>query len=383
MANIHPGSWNIFGVPLPDLGITEAIAGAFGQGTNAQGGSQLRQGTVYNVGNVPYYTSPTTTSSYIPPAATTNNYVAPQQKQTQSGGGAMTNNRAIQLGYTGLNDYNDQMARQQSQGSSSSYDSLMSQINGMADQSLAALDPQRDAQNQIIGNSYNQGVSDLQANLNQGNLDLGTQERKAGEAQTKTLNDLTNNLKNMFSAGQTYLGARGAGDSSAANQYSYALTQMGNKNRGDIMSQTSSIYNDINDRKSRLQNIYTQESAKLNTEKQNQLLQVSQWYADAQNQIRQTKSVNTIQLGQAALNQAISMINQVSQNNAQKNAQLQQWAISNAKNISQLAQNMQGISAYQAPTLSTQQLGGISNGAVGSNGQYYPGSNQTDNKLFM
>ena len=52
---IHSGSWTIPGtnIHLPDIGTTEAIAGLFGQGRNAQGGSQLRQGTVFNVGRVP------------------------------------------------------------------------------------------------------------------------------------------------------------------------------------------------------------------------------------------------------------------------------------------------------------------------------------------
>lgn len=260
---------------------------------------------------------------------------------------------------------------------------LYGQMNSQADQMIAGLDPQRQAQEQIVGNTYNQGINDLQANRSQGFLDLGTQEQKTEENQVKTLNDLNANLRNMFQAGQVYLGARGAGDSSAANQYSYALTKMGNENRGNILSQTNSIYNDINDRRSRLQNIYTQESSRLATDKSNQLLGIAQWFANAQNQIKQTKSSNSIALGQQVLNQAIAYLGQIDQSNRAQNNALQTWAMNNAKNIQQLGQNMQGISAYQAPTINSQTLPGLNNGAVGNNGQYYPGSNSTtDENLF-
>lgn len=259
---------------------------------------------------------------------------------------------------------------------------LYGQMNSQADQMIAGLDPQRQAQEQIIGNTYNQGISDLQANQNQGLLDLSTQERKTGEQQVKTLNDLNANLRNMFQAGQTYLGARGAGDSSAANQYSYALTKLGNENRGNILSQTNSIYGDINDRRSRLQNIYQQESSRLATDKNNQLLAVSQWFANAQNQIKQTKSANSIALGQAALNQAINYLSQIDQNNRQQNATLQAWVINRSQNIAQLGQNMQGISSYMAPAINAPSIYGMSGGQVGSNGQYYPGNNQTDKNLL-
>jgi len=80
-------------------------------------------------------------------------------------------------------------------------------------------------------------------------------ENQRGEVeknQVKTLRDLSENVRNSFMAGNVYLGARGAGDSSASNQYAYALTKMGSKQRADIMNNTSGIMGDIDNREFKL-----------------------------------------------------------------------------------------------------------------------------------
>ena len=38
---VHPGSWDLFGLQLPDLGITEAVGSVLGAGTTGQGGSDI------------------------------------------------------------------------------------------------------------------------------------------------------------------------------------------------------------------------------------------------------------------------------------------------------------------------------------------------------
>ena len=47
------------------------------------------------------------------------------------------------------------------------------------------------------------------------------------------------------------LGARGAGDSSAANQYSYALNRLGSKERGNVMNTTAQSQQEIENQKSK------------------------------------------------------------------------------------------------------------------------------------
>ena len=86
MAVPHTGSWTIPGtkIGLPDFGITERISDAFGQSRNTQGGSQLRQGTAFNVGNVPYQVTGSTGSDnrlYMTGSNALPQASAPQQGQ--------------------------------------------------------------------------------------------------------------------------------------------------------------------------------------------------------------------------------------------------------------------------------------------------------------
>ena len=314
-----------------------------------------------------------------------------QQQQRQNNpssqnnrqGGTITENEALARGWD-INNLPAGYTRASSGDGihTPNYDALISQVNQNADVALAGLDPQQVAQEAIAQNMYTGGVSNLQAQQAQGNAALDIARRKAQENQVSTLNDLTENLRNMFNSGQTYLGARGAGDSSAANQYSYALTQLGNKNRGNVMNQTASILNDINDRANQLQMQVTQGIKQLDTEKGTQLQGIAQWFAQAQAQIRATKGQNIVALGQQALDNAMNAINQVNANaQAQKNSLLQ-WAENNATTIQGLKSNMQQVFGNYNPQLPVAgNLPGLTGGAVGSSGNYYPGSNQTDQRL--
>jgi uncharacterized protein (DUF885 family) len=122
----------------------------------------------------------------------------------------------------------------------------------------------------------------------------------------------------------------------------------------------------------------TQGTKQLDTEKQNALLGISQWYANAQNQIRQTKGQNIVALGQQALNNAMNAINQVNSNYQAQQNSLMQWAENNATSINQLKSNMQQVASY-SPTMPTAGtitgLGGAS--GTSSSGGYYAGNNST------
>jgi len=95
------------------------------------------------------------------------------------------------------------------------------------DQQLSSLGGQRAGQEQIAQNTYQQGLNTATGQYTQGQQNLDTSRQK-------TLRDLSSNLAQSWQQGNIALGTRGASDSSAANQYSYALTKMGNRNRGDI-----------------------------------------------------------------------------------------------------------------------------------------------------
>lgn len=243
----------------------------------------------------------------------------------------------------------------------SGYNSYFSELDNM----LGGLDAQRQAQENIANNSFNSNVTDLGLQRTQNLNELGTQERKTEESQVKTLKDISNNIRNLMQAGNTYLGARGAGDSSAVNQYGYALTKLGSQQRGDVMGQTRQIMSDINDRKSRLDNVFMQEKNRLTVEKDNAIQGVASWFADAQNQLRQAKAQGQLNKSQdlQALttnlyNQAVQQLANIQNQTAQRQAQLESWALNNSKSLAEAKANLAGIAKYSAPTQSFSPISG-------------------------
>lgn len=244
---------------------------------------------------------------------------------------------------------------------SAGYDSYFSQL----DQMLGNIPGQRAGQEQIVNNNYNQGISDLGAQKASSMGDLATQRRKTGESQVKSLADIADNIRSLFQTGNVMLGTRGAGDSSAADRYSYAVTKLGSKQRGDVMAQTRSIEADIGDREAKLNNIVTQETAKLKTNRDNQILQVAQYFQDQMNALLQAKAQGQLQKGQSLASLSTQLLQQAQQqlmtaDSDFRNRQnsLLSWAESNSKTIGELKNNLAALGQYNAPGIQTQSING-------------------------
>lgn len=242
------------------------------------------------------------------------------------------------------------------------YDAYQSSL----DQLLGNISGQKQGQQQIVESNYQQGLSDIGAQRTSSQQDLTTSSRKNQEQQVKSLTDIADNIRNLFKTGNVMLGTRGAGDSSAANQYSYATTKLGSKQRGDVMAQTRSIENDIADRSSKLNNIVTQETAKLKTERDNQIVQVAQWFQDKQDQLIQAKGQGQLQRGQSLAQLSTQLLQQAQQYLMQQDAQyknqqntLMSWAATNAKTIGELKNNLASVGQYNVPGINTGQLPGM------------------------
>ncbi len=273
-------------------------------------------------------------------------------------------------------------------------DNMYSGYFGELDNMLnVGLPGSRSAQEGIIGNQYNTGMEDLGLQKTQGMDALGQQRVKAEEQQVKTLRDISGNIRNSMQAGNIYLGTRGAGDSSAANQYAYALAKMGTQQRGETMNQTGQIMNDIGARETNLKNIYDTETRKLSENKNMEINKVALWFNDATNQIRQAKANGQLAKGQdlATLttnifNQAMQELNNIKSVEQQKRSQLETWAMNNSTNIQQLKANMSQIGAFQAPGLEYTAFDGRPNaGGPPQTSPYYPGATiggQEDKDIF-
>lgn len=245
-------------------------------------------------------------------------------------------------GGTSLNDY---MRGQIESG----YNDYFSKLNDL----YGGLNTQGQAQENIAQNSYNQSISDLLANKQSSLGDIGLSEQKLEANQVKNLRDIGSNIQNQYMAGNVMLGARGAGDSSAANQYSYALNRIGSKERGNVMNQTAQSQAELENQKAKLNNIVTQETSRLDTEFANVKQQISSWLAEQQNNIKSMIAEGTLRKSQDiasattnALNTALSLYQTKASEITNKKSQLETWAANNASNINQLKTNMASIGQY-------------------------------------
>lgn len=229
------------------------------------------------------------------------------------------------------------------------YNDYFSKLNDL----YSGLNTQGQAQENIAQNSYNQSIKDLLANKQSSLGDIGLSEQKLQANQVKNLRDIGSNIQNQYMAGNVMLGARGAGDSSAANQYSYALNRIGSKERGNVMNQTAQSQAELENQKAKLNNIVTQETSRLDTEFANTKQQISSWLAEQQNAIKQMIAEGTLKKSQDiasattnALNTALSLYQQKVSEVQNKRSQLETWAANNASNINQLKTNMASIGQY-------------------------------------
>lgn len=340
------GKWNVAGFNIPDYNISERLginkkSSVLGSNTSTRAVSTSNStpaNPFQSTANAPKFSSVSSNNT------TTSAPQASRSVQSDSGNNDIS---------SGTRDLQNSI--------SSGWDQY---IRGLDDQ-LGGLSTSRVAQENIVNSQYNQGVNTLGLQRDQGLQELGQDRTAAMQNQTSNLRDISGNIRNAFQAGNVYLGARGASDSSAANQYSYALNKMGTQQRSDVMNNTANILADVDARESNLNNIYSTEVNNLGEQKNQQIQQVGMWFADAQNQIRQmqsegrlSKSQDLNNLSKDLLNQAISRVNQIEQMAINRKQALDQWAMGVSENIGQLRTNMQSASQVNYDMPAAQRVAG-------------------------
>lgn len=383
--NVHPGSYTAGQQTLGDIGLSEKVSDFFGQGRTDQGGSNLygdqSKTTLVPTGDGGYTQSGTSgaygiSSTYQPgsvlpastgpspaPSAPTNNGIDWSQGLTGEQVRAMGLNPDTMISQNGLY-YNSNGG---DGGGSAELDAGYNDYFKMLDEQMGALGGQRANQEQIAQNTYNQG-------LNTATGQLGQAQNQLEGNRKKTLNDLTDNLMASFRQGNQLLGTRGASDSSAANQYSYAIAKQGNKSRGDVQSQyDQNLF--------QLKNTYDTETKNLELQKNSQLQQIAGWFAEAQNALRQQKGQAALQKSQQALSMAMQAAQEVNSRVAEKQSLLDQWAANHATSFQQLANQLgqRGSFSVQAPG----NYGQITTSSPGSTGGAFTGyGSSTEKDLF-
>lgn len=199
------------------------------------------------------------------------------------------------------------------------WDEYIGSLGGLT----SGLQDQRTAQENIANTQYTSG------------------QEQINKQKASSLRDIGNNISNALKAGNIYLGSRGAGDSSAANQYQFALSKEAAKQTGQL--------NEFVD-------------GQMNTLKANydtQVNQIASWFADAQNQVKQmiaqgqlSKAQDINNISRSILDQAMQARQQLQQNAQNRYNALVEWAAGNSSNIGQLTRNIAAIpQAIGAPQM--------------------------------
>ncbi len=197
-----------------------------------------------------------------------------------TGGASVSPGGGAQYGYT--------------QVTNPAYSQYMNSLNSM----YGNLDAQQNNQTQMIGNNYDTNLSGLNSQFQQGNANLDQSGKMIDQNQANSLRDLSSNLRNSFQQAQNQLGNLGAGDSSAVDQYSYALTKSGNQSRGDLLQQTGNQRANLDLQRNSLSAQNNQQINQLNTWKSNALLGLQSQYAQQRAQLDSLRSQAPAQYAQ-------------------------------------------------------------------------------------
>jgi hypothetical protein len=274
--------------PTQTVGILQQPQNAMLRGTMAGVNTGI-QGSVLGTTNIPQNT------------VTNNN---PVQQQTQQSIQQPSGPSADDILNQGYSDYTAQL-----------------------DQMLGNLGVQSGAMNTQAQEAYNQQANNLELQNTQGTNTLN-------QYQNKSLKDIGSTIANGFKAGNVLLGSMGAGDSSAANQYSYAMAKEGSKQRGAVTA-------DVSARLGNLQQVYNTAKNNLVSGLNQQVQQIAQWYSQQQMQLQGMKADAAKEKSNQTLQIALNQLGVAQQQALNMQNSLNTWVANNATSIQSAQQQIQ------------------------------------------
>lgn len=346
---ITQGTWGPLLGPASylDFGVTE---GVFGDNAGVLSNPNQRQAV-----NPSYYTQP----NLIPNSLRPTNTSSPAPTTTPQGGTSTGTpvNQPSAPGAPGAPSVEDQARNDYF----AYLDSQMSSLPGVQ----SSLEGQ-------IGNAYQGQRSSINTALQTTQNNLDQSRNEITENKVSSLRDLDQSMMNQLRAGNVYLGSRGAGDSSASDQYAYALSKMGTQSRSDVQRQANQLYSQVNTQWNNAQSVAQDQLNQLDTWKNSQLADIGQYVQSLRGNIDAARATY--------IQDRLSQIdNQV---NTYKNA-IATWISSNADSVGQVINQLQqyGISPNTSITSSgipsTNWTGG---GQTGGNAIFGYGGQRKDER---
>lgn len=161
----------------------------------------------------------------------------------------------------------------------STYKSQIKELPGQQQKLLANVGQMASTQKSTIQDALSNALAKLQGNREE----VQTQQKS-------TLQDLADNTRNLFQAGNVYLGTKGAGDSSATGMYSAALTQNANKERAGVQRDVNSMLGDINMKETDVNTDFQAQMNEVDTWMQQREQEIVMQFTDLKRQLEQAKA---------------------------------------------------------------------------------------------
>lgn len=373
----HAGSWQVAGIRLPDVGVTEALAAATGAPRNPQtGGSEVKQPQTWSV-PAPAPTHTQEVKQHVQNMQTGRAYYTGQELPTNTNPLAKVNalsqpqstapsvsiptteitsdkfsSVASQIGApkdlpsgryghyevvdTGhgtriIRDISDLIAQQEA-AARQREEQLRSQIeSGFNDifsqlDKMAGLIPQQEQQaEQFVQQSFGNALSGLEKEKEANLQRLGTYKEDIQREAKQRSQEIANNIRNLLYSSQNIVGALGAGASSAANvMLPYALSKQAAKAGSQVASQAVAQLGELHRKELDIGNTFMQAKTQLEQDKISKLSALKQQYEDLKRRIDEAKLTAKGQRLQALINLDQSLYNQAAQKAAQIEAEARQ-----------------------------------------------------------
>lgn len=342
------------GGALPDLGISEQLqryGGYFAPQAHAAdkpaGSQQTQQTLITDYGNQNVQGPPPGYYSQPGGGSNTGQIPQPQPQPSQPSGPSA-----------------EELQRQQV---SRAYNEVTANLDRLA----GLLPGMRESQEGTVNRSADLQRGNIQEQLALGNQKLDASAAGVRDRQVSSVRDLASNMRNLLQAGNTYLGNYGAGDSSAANLYSYALGKEANRGRADILKQANQQYADIDMKRLDIEQTANNEINKINLWKEDSLGKIGQWFDSQMFEIEIRRGEARFAKEQAKmdiLNQAISHLRSLDNAAAQYSQQVQSWATDRLAQINNVRMEMGQMSTYNPQAIVAQELQGMGNIQAGGIG---------------
>lgn len=246
----------------------------------------------------------------------------------------------------------------------SSYDQWINQIPTDMETDIKGI---QDAYRQV-----KQGIGSAWDSAKQG-LDVNRQ--KVDQYKQSAIQDLVNNLNNVYRATNMQLGAVGAGDSSASQVMApYAFAKMGSQARSGIMRDANSQFTDIDAQEIDTNNQYQQSLSNIDLQSTQEVEKLRQDYRAKKQEIEQLKMNASVEeqralqnLDESLLSQAYNRLNEISNWKLNMQNQVQTWAQNRLAQLNDAKLSLQNTANFDPQQIVASEISGLGDLGMGYN----------------